>query len=142
MEELQRNVASLEAALARTQERLRYVEADKGPREAAPEPTRPGLTAEQLEEARRKVLDEYKLRARTFESEVADPAWAKREEDRISAAIKTALPDGAKVENTSTCSIDARMEPFPFRFSSFVAVTPCRGSSNSEAGRIGVQRIS
>jgi hypothetical protein len=115
VEDLQRNVASLEAALAQTQQRLGHVEADKGPREAAPpapatEPTRPGLTAEQLEEARQKVLDEYKLRARTFESEVADPAWAKREEDRISAAIKTALPEGAKVENascrTSTCKIE------------------------------------
>jgi hypothetical protein len=115
MEDLQRNVASLEVALAQTQERLRHVDADKGPREATPqapatEPTRPGLTAEQLEEARHKVLDEYKLRAKTFESEVADPAWAKREEDRISAAIKTALPEGAKVENascrTSTCKIE------------------------------------
>jgi hypothetical protein len=113
MEDLQRNAASLEAALAQTQERLRHVEADKGPRQATPpatEPTRPGLTAEQLEEARQKVLDEYKLRAKTFESEVADPAWAKREEDRISAAIKTALPEGAKIENascrTSTCKIE------------------------------------
>jgi len=115
MEDLQRNVASLEAALAHTQERLRHVEADKGPREATPpapatEAMRPGLTAEQLEEARLKVLDEYRLRARTFESEGADPAWAKREEDRISAAIKTVLPEGAKVENascrTSTCKIE------------------------------------
>lgn len=135
MEDLQRNVASLEAALAQTQERLRHVEADKGPREATPpgpatEAMRPGLTAEQLEEARQKDLDGYKLRARTFESEVADPTWAKLEEDRISAAIKTALPQGAKVENascrTSTCKIEIAFSkqedqrPFGMAFSNLM----------------------
>jgi hypothetical protein len=143
MEDLQRNVASLEAALAQTQERLRHVEADKGPREARPpapatEPIRPPrLTAEQLEEARHKALDEYKLRARTFESEVADPAWAKREEDRISAAIKTALPEGAKVENascrTSTCKIEIAFSkqedqrPFGMAFSNDMDAEGIRG---------------
>jgi hypothetical protein len=143
MEDLQRDVASLEAALAQTQERLRHVEADKGPREATPpapatEPARSGLTAEQLEEARQKVLDEYKLRARTFESEVADPAWAKREEDRIGAAIKTALPEGAKVENascrTSTCKIEIAFSkqedqrPFGMAFSNVMDAEGIRGS--------------
>lgn len=107
LDDIHSNVASLEAALAHTQERLKQLEANQRAAEtpaapSAPEPTpRPKLTQAQMEEARQKVDMEYKLRAKTIASEARDEVWAQRAEDRINAATKVALPDGAKIESVS-----------------------------------------
>jgi len=142
VQDLQNDVARLETALAHTQERLRQIEAnEKPPGATTPAPAepvaRPKLTPEQLAEARQKVLDEYKARARTFETEAADSAWAKREEDRITSVMKTALPQGAKVENascrTTLCKIEIAFSnpddrrPFGTAFSNDMDAESLRG---------------
>jgi hypothetical protein len=106
LDDIHSNVASLEAALAHTQERLKQIEANQKPLEAtapsAPDPAkRPRPTQAQIEEARQKVDAEYKLRAKTFGAEVRDEVWAQRSEERISAATKAVLPEGAKIESVS-----------------------------------------
>jgi hypothetical protein len=59
---------------------------------------------------RDRVLDEFKLRARTFKSEPREEAWAKQEEGKINSAATATLPKGANIESvacrTSLCKFE------------------------------------
>jgi hypothetical protein len=105
---IQGEMARLEAALARTQERLKHIETTKAkPEEAVPASA---AASTQQQPTPEQIAQEYDFRARTFDSEPREEAWAKREEEKIASAAKAALPVEAKIENgscrTSLCKYE------------------------------------
>lgn len=97
-------IARLEAALAKTHERLARLEMqppDPKDQVVAPAPEPASAKAPTQEQ----LAEQFEARAREAATEVRDESWAKQTEDRIFAAARNATPDGTKY---SIESLDCR----------------------------------